>query len=58
MLDLGLSITSTPVILAEKAGSAPPYPSPPGYRWDAVTEDGAPVRENNEPVIELVRIAA
>ncbi len=58
MFSLGLSTTSTVVILAGKAEIAPPYPSPPGYRWDAVTESGAPVRENNQLVIELVRIAA
>lgn len=58
MLDLGLSTTSTAVIPAEKAGITPPYPAPTGYRWDTVTESGAVVRENNQSVIELVRIAA
>lgn len=58
MLDLGLSTTSTAIILTGKAVIAPPYPPPPGHRWDAVTERGIAIRENNQFVIELVRNAA
>ncbi len=58
MLDLGFSTTSAAIILTDKAAIAPPYPPPPGYRWGAVTERGAATRENNQPVIELVRNAA
>lgn len=59
MLDLGLSTTSTAIILTGKAVViTPPYPPPPGHRWDAITERGVAIRENNQFVIELVRNAA
>lgn len=58
MLDLGLSNTSRATVLTIRVTVLPPYPPPPGYRWDAVVESGTTLHENNQSVIELTRIAA
>lgn len=43
--------------LGTGGGAAPgPYPSPPGYAWAYVTENGVTVTESGSPVVELVRI--
>jgi hypothetical protein len=38
------------------AGVPAPYPPPPGYRREYVTESGVAVIERGQPVVELVRI--
>lgn len=30
-------------------------PAPPGYQWDFVFDSGVMVRDNGEPVVDLVR---
>lgn len=54
MLDFSLSLTARAILPSTGAPPAPPYPPPPGYRFEAVSEDGAAVVELGEAVFELV----
>lgn len=38
-------------------GVRPPYPAPPGYRWQYLTENGARLAENGQPLITLERVS-
>lgn len=40
----------------ERAEKYAPYAAPVGWRWEFVTDSNERVTENNEPVVDLVRI--